>query len=107
MPQRLRGQKRRQIDGLQFAGPVAVRLQSVSGKHDHGRAPVRIEVRLDLHEQHQFAVQPVPETGEDPRAVPLPRRLIEQLSGEQLAIPELRTPADAAIAAKIRELAEY
>ena len=43
----------------------------------------------------------LPETGDDPRAVPLSRRLIEQLSGEQLAIPELRTPADAAIAARI------
>jgi hypothetical protein len=43
----------------------------------------------------------LPGTGEDPGAVPIPRPLIEQLSGEQLAIPELKTQADAVIAARI------
>ena len=43
----------------------------------------------------------LPEAGDDPRAVSVPRRLIEQWSGDQLAIPELRTPADAAIAARL------
>ncbi|HJR61666.1 MAG TPA: N-6 DNA methylase [Vicinamibacterales bacterium] len=43
----------------------------------------------------------LPESGPDPDAVPVSRRLIEQLSGEQLAIPELRTPLDAGIAGRI------
>lgn len=43
----------------------------------------------------------LPETGDDPRSVKVPRVLIEQLSGEQLAIPELRTPADAVIAGRL------
>jgi len=43
----------------------------------------------------------LPESGPDSGAVPVSRRLIEQLSGEQLAVPELRTPLDAAIAGRI------
>lgn len=41
------------------------------------------------------------DSGADPSIVPIPRSLIEQLTGEQLAIPELRTPEDAAIVSRI------
>ncbi len=58
-----------------------------------------LPLRCGIRSAAQF--DELPETGEDPGAVLLSRRLIEQLSGEQLAIPELRTPADAAIAARI------
>jgi hypothetical protein len=43
----------------------------------------------------------LPESGEDPQAVGVPRRLIERLSGDQLAIPELRSRADASIAGRL------
>jgi hypothetical protein len=43
----------------------------------------------------------LPDTGADPAAVPASLRLIEQLSGEQFAIPELRTATDARIAGRI------
>ena len=35
------------------------------------------------------------------RSVPIPRSLVDQLTGEQLAIPELRTATDVAIASRI------
>ena len=65
-------------------------------------APFRTDVlplRCGIHSATQL--DELPEIGEDPRSVRVPRRLIEQLSGEQLAIPELRTATDAAIAARI------
>jgi hypothetical protein len=43
----------------------------------------------------------LPDTGADPAALPIPRSLLEQLTGDQLAIPELRTREDVAIAARI------
>jgi hypothetical protein len=43
----------------------------------------------------------LPDTGGDPGEVPLSLRLIEQLSGDQLAIPELRTTTDAQLAARL------
>lgn len=43
----------------------------------------------------------LPDEGPDPRALAVPLRLIEQLSGEQFAIPALRTPLDARIAGRI------
>ena len=58
-----------------------------------------LPLRCGIRSAAQF--DELPEIGEDPHAVRVPRKLIEQLSGEQLAIPELRTAADAAIAARI------
>ena len=71
-------------------------------KPDSDDRPVRTDV-LPLRCGIRLAAEfdQLPDAGEDPRAVPVPRRLIEQLSGEQVAVPELRTPADAAIAARI------
>lgn len=43
----------------------------------------------------------VPEAGEQPDAVPIPRTLIERLSGPELAVPELRTPQDLAICGSV------
>ena len=43
----------------------------------------------------------LPETGPDPKAVPVRRELLEQLTGDQLAVPELRTPADAALSVRL------
>jgi hypothetical protein len=43
----------------------------------------------------------LPEAGQDPEAVDVPRPLIERLSGAQLAIPELRTTTDAVIAGRL------
>lgn len=43
----------------------------------------------------------LPEAGVDPEAVPLRRDLLERLTGEQLAVPELRSHADAALAARL------
>ena len=47
------------------------------------------------------AFDQLPESGDDPQTVHVPRRLMEQLSGDQLAVCELRTPADAAIAGRL------
>jgi hypothetical protein len=43
----------------------------------------------------------LPDAGVDPAAVPIPRSLLEQLTGDQLAIPELRGREDVAIAGRI------
>jgi hypothetical protein len=43
----------------------------------------------------------LPDAGRDPRAVTISRTLIAQLSGDQYAVPELRTIEDLAIASKI------
>lgn len=58
-----------------------------------------LPLRCGIRSAQEF--DQLPEGGEDPRAVRVPRRLLEQLSGEQLAIPELRTPVDASIASRI------
>ena len=58
-----------------------------------------LPLRCGIHSAAEL--DELPDSGEDPKAVPVPRRLIDQLSGEQAAVPELRTPLDAAIAAKI------
>jgi hypothetical protein len=47
------------------------------------------------------ALDELADSGADPSIVPIPRSLIEQLTGDQLAIPELRSPADAAIVSRI------
>jgi hypothetical protein len=47
------------------------------------------------------ALDEIADSGADPSIVPIPRSLIEQLTGDQLAIPELRTPDDAAIVSRI------
>jgi Eco57I restriction-modification methylase len=43
----------------------------------------------------------LPDLGVDPGALTVSRELIVRLTGDQLAIPDLRTPADLSIAAKI------
>ena len=43
----------------------------------------------------------LPEAGLDPQAVALSRELLKRMSGEQLAIPDVRTEDDAAIAARV------
>jgi len=43
----------------------------------------------------------LPDAGVDPSGVAIPRSLVDQMTGEQLAIPELRTPEDVAIASRI------
>ncbi len=41
------------------------------------------------------------DVGADPQAVAVPRELLERVSGPQLAVPELRTPIDAAIVSRL------
>lgn len=43
----------------------------------------------------------LPDLGADDRAVPVPRELIVRLTGDELAVPEIRHAADLAIAARI------
>lgn len=43
----------------------------------------------------------LPDSGRDPEAVVLSRRLLDRLSGEQLAIPDLRTREDAELVARL------
>lgn len=43
----------------------------------------------------------LPDTGVDHEAVPLRRDLLERLTGDQLAVPELRSRADATLAARL------
>jgi hypothetical protein len=43
----------------------------------------------------------LPDSGDDGGAVAIPRSLVEQLSGDQHAIPDIRTPADLAIVSRI------
>jgi len=46
-------------------------------------------------------LEQLPDDGVDPEAVPLSRALLERLSGEQLAIPEIRTAGDLSIASRL------
>ncbi len=43
----------------------------------------------------------LPDSGVDPSSVAIPRSLVDQLTGDELAIPELRTRGDVAIASRI------
>jgi hypothetical protein len=63
-----------------------------------GRTP-SVPCRFGLRAASDF--DQLPDVGPDPDAVPVRRELLEQLTGDQLAIPELRTPADAALAARL------
>jgi hypothetical protein len=58
-----------------------------------------IPVRAGIHSVAEF--DRLPDVGPDPYAVSVPLRLIQQLSGDQFAVPELRTQADGRIAARI------
>jgi hypothetical protein len=55
-------------------------------------------VRAGVHAAPQF--DELPHEGRDDAAVPVTRALIERLSGEPLAIPDVRCPLDAAVAAR-------
>lgn len=59
----------------------------------------RIPLRGAVRSTSDFDM--LPDEGHDPGAVLVSRRLVEQLSGEQCAIPDLHTGRDAAIAAQI------
>lgn len=43
----------------------------------------------------------MPDVGADPHAVAVPRELLDRVSGPQLAVPELKTPADVAIVSRL------
>ena len=62
-------------------------------------ATVTLPLRCGLRSAADFDT--LPDTGPDPAALPVPLRLIEQLSGDQLAVPALRTPVDARVAGQI------
>jgi hypothetical protein len=62
-------------------------------------ATTRLPLRCGIRSAVEF--DRLPHTGDDAAAVEVSVRLIEQLSGEQLAIPELRTPIDVRIAGRI------
>jgi hypothetical protein len=69
-------------------------------KRDGGtEATAAIPVRSGVRSASEF--DRLPDSGTDHRAVPAPMALIRQLSGDQLAIPELGTPLDARIASHI------
>jgi hypothetical protein len=58
-----------------------------------------IPIRAGMRSASDF--DRLPDTGSDPGAVLVPVRLIEQLSGDQFALPELRTTMDVRIAAHV------
>jgi hypothetical protein len=62
-------------------------------------ATITVPVRTGIRSAPDF--DRLPEAGVDSRAVPVPIAFIRQLSGDHLAIPELRTPLDARIASHI------
>jgi hypothetical protein len=43
----------------------------------------------------------VPDSGSDPHAINLPRRLLDRISGDQIAIPDIRSPADLEVVSHI------
>jgi hypothetical protein len=69
----------------------------------HERAGAKADATLPLRCGIRSAAEfdRLPESGDDPMAVMVSRSLIEQLSGDQLAVPELRTPMDATIASRL------
>ncbi len=79
--------------GLKFV------LLTISNSRPQPAAGVTLPVRSGLRSAAEF--DRLPDAGEDPQAVPVSIRLIEELSGDQLAVPDLRTPLDVRIAAQI------
>jgi hypothetical protein len=64
-----------------------------------GGMTTTVPLRVGVRAAAEFDT--LPDRDEDPRAVPVTRALLERLSGEQLAIPELRTRADAELASRL------
>lgn len=75
--------------GLKF-----VLLTTTAGGHTSA-----VPCRFGIHTAAQF--DRLPDTGPDPESVVMSRELLTAVSGEQLAIPELPTPADAALLARL------
>ena len=72
-----------------------VALTLTSGGTPTAELPLRAGVRSPQQ------LDQLPESGPDPQAVSVPVRLIERLSGEQLAVPELRSPLDVQLTSAI------
>jgi hypothetical protein len=64
-----------------------------------GQATITIPCRFGVRSPD--VLDELPDLGGDPSSVLIPRSLVDQLTGEQLAIPELRTATDVAIASRI------
>lgn len=81
--------------GVKFLLMTLTKGNVPSGRDGTSTIPLRSGIRSasDLDR--------LPDSGPDGDAVQVPLRLIEQLSGDQLAVPELRTDTDARIAAHL------
>jgi hypothetical protein len=77
---------------------VLLTLTRSSGVPENG-APAMLPLRCGLRSSADF--DRLPEAGPDPEALPVSLSLIEQLSGTQMAVPELRSALDARIAGRI------
>ena len=64
-----------------------------------GAATTELPIHAGVRSAQQL--DQLPESGADPLGVSVPVRLIERLCGEQLAVPELRSPLDVRIASAI------
>ena len=64
-----------------------------------GGRSTALPLRCGLRKAAEF--EALGDSGNDPSAVVLSRDLLERMSGEQLAIPDIRSKADAALAARL------
>ncbi|MEO6212198.1 MAG: N-6 DNA methylase [Vicinamibacterales bacterium] len=87
------------VENREALFPIHRGLKFVVFTTTAGGSTRSLSCRFGLRAASEF--DRLPETGADPAAVSLPRDLLERLTGEQLAIPELRTQADAALASRL------
>ncbi|MEO5897096.1 MAG: N-6 DNA methylase [Vicinamibacterales bacterium] len=87
------------VDNREALFPIHRGLKFLIVTTTNGGSTTTVPCRFGLRAASDF--DRLPDTGPDPDTVPLRRELLERLTGDQLAIPELRTPADAALAARL------
>lgn len=87
------------VDNREALFPIHRGLKFVMLTATKGGCTTALPCRFGMHAASDF--DRLPESGVDPHAVTVGRELLEQISGEQLAIPEFCTQLDATLAARL------
>lgn len=87
------------VDNREALFPIHRSLKFVLLTSTKGGRSSVLPCRFGVHATSDF--DRLPETGADPGAVMATRELLERISGDQLAIPEFSTQADAVLAGRL------
>ena len=87
------------IDNRRALFPIHRGLKFLLLAATRGGTTTRLRCRFGV--QSSETLDRVPDRGDDPEAITIARGLVEQISGGQLAIPDLRTAADVDITSRI------